>query len=71
MSNARSQEKAGIVRITYAKSAIGYPVDQKRTVRALGLRRLNQTIERQDSPQLRGMVEKVKHLVAVEEGATA
>jgi large subunit ribosomal protein L30 len=59
--------KASTLRITYSKSAIGYPEAQKRTVRALGLKRLNQTIEQQDSPQVRGMVEKVKHLVSVEE----
>jgi len=55
------------LRITYVRSAIGQKPDQKATIRALGLRRLNQTIEHQDSPQLRGMVHKVRHLVAVAE----
>ena len=55
------------LRITYVRSAIGQKPDQKATIRALGLRRLNQTIEHQDSHQLRGMVHKVRHLVAVAE----
>ena len=49
------------------KSGIGHPQDQKDTIRALGLRRLHQTVEHEDSPTLRGMVEKVKHLVVVKE----
>jgi large subunit ribosomal protein L30 len=55
------------LRITYVRSAIGQKPDQKATIQALGLRRLNQTIEREDSPQLRGMIHKVRHLVAVAE----
>ena len=55
------------LRITYSKSAIGYKEDQKRTIRALGFRKLNQTVEVDDSPALRGMIHKVNHLVTVEE----
>ena len=55
------------LRITWKKSAIGYARGQKLTIRALGFRRLNQTIEHGDSPSLRGMINKVKHLVKVEE----
>jgi large subunit ribosomal protein L30 len=55
--------------ITWTKSAIGYSQRQKDTVRGLGLLRLNQTVERPDTPEIRGMVEKVKHLVKVEEVA--
>lgn len=55
------------LRITYKKSAIGYKKDQKGTIRALGFRRLNQTVEHQDTPVIRGMVEKVSHLVEMEE----
>lgn len=55
------------LRITWTKSAIGYARDQKRTIRALGLRRLGQTVEHSDSPAVRGMIHKVKHLVSVEE----
>ncbi len=54
------------LRITWVKSAIGYAQDQKATIRALGLRRLHQTVEQTDSPAIRGMVWKVRHLVEVE-----
>ncbi len=54
------------LRVTYVHSAIGHAADQKRTVAALGLRRLQQTVEHPDSPSLRGMVHKVRHLVRVE-----
>ncbi|KAB8142160.1 50S ribosomal protein L30 [Chloroflexia bacterium SDU3-3] len=57
------------LRITYAKSSIGYARDQKETVRALGLRKLNSVVVREDSNTLRGMIFKVKHLVKVEEVA--
>ncbi len=53
--------------ITYVKSAIGYNVRQKGTIRALGLRKLHQTVEHEDNPVIRGMVHKVQHLVAVTE----
>jgi len=55
------------LRITWVKSAIGYSQRQKDTVRALGLKRLGDWVEREDSPSLRGMVHKVRHLVRVEE----
>lgn len=54
------------LRITYVKSAIGYNVKQKATVQALGLRHLHQTVEHDDSAVIRGMVNKVSHLVRVE-----
>ena len=54
------------VRITYRKSAIGYAADQKRTLAALGLKRLNQTVEHEATGSIRGMVVKVRHLVAVD-----
>ncbi len=54
--------------ITWKRSAIGRPADQKATIAALGLRRLNQTVVKQDNPAIRGMIEKVKHLVEVTEG---
>jgi large subunit ribosomal protein L30 len=54
------------VRVTYRKSAIGYKRDQKATIQALGLKRLNQTVEHDDSPAIRGMVHKVRHLVSVD-----
>ena len=64
---AASREK--VIRVTLVRSAIGFPKRQKETVRALGLRRLHQTVEHVDSPQVRGMVDKVIHLVEVEEVA--
>ena len=55
------------LRVTLVKSPIGYTVDQKATVRALGLRRMNQTVEHKDSPVIRGMLNKVIHLIKIEE----
>jgi len=49
------------------KSGIGYSRDQRRTLRSLGLKRLNQSVEHEDSRSLRGMIVKVRHLVKVEE----
>lgn len=57
----------GKLKITLVRSPIGYAEDQKRTVRALGLRRMHQTVEKADTPVIRGMVSKVRHLVKVEE----
>ena len=57
------------LRITWKKSAIGYEKDQARTIRALGFRRLSETVEHGDSPSVRGMINKVRHLVVVEEVA--
>lgn len=54
------------LRITLVRSAIGYSVKHKETVKALGLRRLNETVEHPDSPALQGMLRKVNHLVKVE-----
>ena len=54
------------LRITWVKSSIGYTKVQKRTVRALGLHRLNQSVIHNDSATIRGMIGKVKHLVKVE-----
>jgi len=60
---AKSEEK--VVRITLVKSPIGYSKRHKATVRALGLRRLHQTVEHVDTPTLRGMIYVVNHLVEV------
>lgn len=54
------------IRITYVKSAAGYNPDQEQTIRSLGLRRLLQTVEKPDTPDIRGMINKVSHLVTVE-----
>jgi len=58
------------LRVTYRKSAIGYAWDQRATLVALGLKRLNQTVEHEATPSIRGMVAKVRHLVSVD-GAPA
>ncbi|HOQ38959.1 MAG TPA: 50S ribosomal protein L30 [Fervidobacterium sp.] len=55
------------LKITLVRSPIGYKYDQKDTVKRLGLRRMHQTVVKEDSPQIRGMIEKVKHLLVVEE----
>ena len=54
------------VRVTYTKSAIGYHRRQKGTIRALGLRRLGDTVEHTLNPALAGMIQAVQHLVTVE-----
>jgi large subunit ribosomal protein L30 len=54
------------LRITWVKSSIGYSRRQKGTIRALGLRRLGDVIEQADTPAIRGMLDKVSHLVLVE-----
>jgi large subunit ribosomal protein L30 len=57
----------GKIKVTQVKSAIKKPLRQKRTLEALGLRKLHQTIEVEATPQVLGMVNKVNHLVVVEE----
>jgi large subunit ribosomal protein L30 len=57
---------AETLKLTYYRSAIGRSKDQKDTVRSLGFRRLNQTVEQPDNPSVRGMVYKVRHLVRIE-----
>ena len=55
------------LKITWMKSGIGRPQNQRRIIRSLGLRRLNQSVIHSDSPTIRGMVEKVIHLLKVEQ----
>ena len=52
--------------VTWVKSGIGYSIDQKRTLRALGLHKLNHMVEHEDIASIRGMINKVKHLVKLE-----
>ena len=56
-----------MIKLTLVKSAIGFPEPQKATVRALGFHRLHETLEREDTPVLRGMISKVVHLIQIEE----
>ncbi len=55
------------LKITQIRSAIGRKKDQKETIKALGIKRLHQTVVHEDSPQIRGMIGRVSHLVRVEE----
>jgi len=55
------------IRIKWVKSDIGYAGDQRRTIRALGFHRLNQVVEKDDTPVIRGMINKVSHMLEVEE----
>ena len=55
------------LKVTWSKSSIGYAEDQKRTIKALGLKRLHHTVEHDDTSAIRGMTRKVRHLVTVEE----
>lgn len=68
MSDAQTPAGAQL-RITLVRSTIGRPADQGRTVRSLGLRRMHHTVLRPDQPAIRGMVQKISHLVKVEEVA--
>ena len=55
------------IKIKQIKSKIGYPIDQKRTLEALGLHRISQVVEKEDNPTIRGMIRKVHHLVTIVE----
>ncbi len=57
----------GKVRLTLVKSGIGQKQDQKDTLRALGLRKMGHSVEKEDSPTVRGMVHKVRHMVELKE----
>ena len=57
----------GDLRITQIKSKIGYPEDQRATLRSLGLRKIRQQVIRPDNPAVRGLVHKIRHLITVEE----
>lgn len=58
---------SSILRVTLKKGLVGRPADQRGTVRALGLKRIGHTVDKEDRPEIRGMIFKVKHLVEVEE----
>jgi large subunit ribosomal protein L30 len=61
-----SRTKTGRLRVTQVKSAIGYDRRQRATLRGLGLRRLHHSVELEATPAVRGMIDKVRHLVKVE-----
>ena len=58
-------KKSGRLKLKWVRSAIGCTRDMRQTVRGLGFRRLQQVVEREDTPAVRGMVDKVRHLVIV------
>lgn len=60
------EAKSKTVRVTLVKSPIGFNKRQKATVQALGLRKLHQTVEKADTPAIRGMIDAVSHLVSVQ-----
>ncbi len=62
-----AKKKVKTLTVTLVKSPIGYPERQKRTARALGLRKMMQSVEHSDTPVLRGMIAKIPHLLDVEE----
>ncbi|APF17671.1 ribosomal protein L30 [Caldithrix abyssi DSM 13497] len=64
MAKKKSEKK---IRITQVRSLIGRPEPQRRTIKALGLRKMNHSVEHVATPQILGMVNKVRHLVKVEE----
>ena len=64
---AKRASKGKTVKITLVKSPIGYAERQRRTLRALGLSKVRQTVEQPDTPAVRGMVAKLSHLVEVNE----
>ncbi|MBR5351466.1 MAG: 50S ribosomal protein L30 [Prevotella sp.] len=53
------------IKVKQIRSKIGYPVDQKRTLQALGLHKISQVVEVEDTPSIRGMIQKVHHLVTI------
>jgi large subunit ribosomal protein L30 len=62
-----AKESAKTLRITQVRSGIGLARDQRATVRALGIKRMHDTVDQADTPAIRGMIFKVRHLVKVEE----
>ena len=66
MAEEKKQQGAGgTLRLQYYRSAIGFPKTQKEVVRSVGLTKLNQTVERPDTPSTRGAVQKVPHLLRI------
>ena len=67
MAEKKQQETSGTIKIQYYRSSIGYPKSQKTTVASLGITKLNQIVERVDTPAIRGVVAKVPHLLRIVE----
>ncbi|MCJ7771620.1 MAG: 50S ribosomal protein L30 [Desulfobacterales bacterium] len=60
---------AGVVKVTLVKSMIGKPEKHRKVLRGMGLTRVNKSVELEDTPSIRGMIDKVSHLVAAEEAS--
>ena len=71
MANSASKQSGGKLHLKWVRSAICSPVKHKLVVKGLGFTRLNQVIERPDTPAIRGMVAKIPHLVEIVENAQA
>ena len=67
MANHRTDTKGATVTVTLVRSPIGFKHNQGTVVKALGLRRIRHTVELKDTPDTRGMIHKVRHLVEVSE----
>jgi large subunit ribosomal protein L30 len=67
MANQRTDSKGGTVKVTLLKSPTGFNRNQRAVVTGLGLRRIRHTVELKDTPDVRGMIHKVRHLVGVTE----
>jgi large subunit ribosomal protein L30 len=68
MANERTDSKGtGTIKVTLIKSPIGFKHNQATVVRSMGLRRIRHTVELKDTPDTRGMIHKVRHLVEVSE----
>ena len=67
MANQRTDSKGGTMKVTLLVSPTGFNRNQRAVVTSLGLRRIRHTVEIKDTPESRGMVHKVRHLVAVSE----
>jgi large subunit ribosomal protein L30 len=63
---ATTKKNSRTVRIRWVRSFIGCPRDMRQTIRGLGFRRMQQVVEREDTPAIRGMIAKVHHLVEIE-----
>jgi large subunit ribosomal protein L30 len=70
MKGSKASSRSATLRLKYTRSAIAAPAKHKRVVRGLGFTRLNQVIERPDTPAIRGMVAKVPHLVEIIQSGT-
>jgi large subunit ribosomal protein L30 len=62
-----AKKKSGTLKIKWVRSFIGCPRGMRQTIRGLGFRRMQQVVERPDTPAIRGMIDKVRHLVVVED----